>query len=121
MGIKLEVGDKKLMGQFETLCAFHTPIDCIASEFGVCNDTLKYWVLRTYGEEFRIVYQRFMNKGNSILNKSALKMAEKNPMMNIWLRKQWLGERDPDKQTEVKTTEIEDWTPIAEMLKDGNK
>lgn len=114
---KLEIGDRKLMGQFETLCAFHTPIDSIASEFGVCKDTLKTWVVQTYKEEFSFVYRRFMEKGNSLLNKSALKLAEKNAYMNIWLRKQWLKEKDPDKQEEKTTNDVEDWTPISEMLK----
>lgn len=115
---KLEIKDAKLMGQFETLCAFHTSWEDIANEFGVDVKTLRSWVQLTYKEVPRTVYQRFMQKGNSLLNKSALKLAEKNAHMNIWLRKQWLGERDPDRESDASNGSVEDWTPISEMLKD---
>lgn len=118
MGVrKLEVGDLKAMGTFETLCSFHTPIESIASHFGVTSKTLHAWVVATYKEEFRSVYQRFMQKGNDILNNSALKLAQKNAVMNIWLRKQWLKEKDPDKAEKEENNDIEDWSPLAELLK----
>lgn len=104
---KITVGDEKLMGRFETLCAFHTPIDSIASDFGVSKDTLKAWVLQTYKEEFSFVYKKYMEHGNALLNKSAVALAQKNAQMNIWLRKQWMGERDPDKEI-VKNNEVDD-------------
>lgn len=115
---KLVIGDAKTMGQFETLCAFHTPISDMAAQFGVSEKTLHAWVVGTYKEDFRSVYQRFMQNGNSLLNKSALKLAEKNAYMNIWLRKQWLKEKDPDKAEQTNSVDVEDWSPIAEMLKD---
>lgn len=120
----LKIGDKKLMGEFETLCAFHTPIERIATRFGVSIYTLKRWVQDTYKEDCSCVYQRFMESGNGLLNQSALALAQKDARMNIWLRKQWLGERDPDKNEEAGVQEIEDWAPLREMLKsddDSNK
>lgn len=119
MGYKnLRIGDEKLKGQFETLCAFHTSWEDIADEFGVEVKSLRTWVQLTYKDTPRTVYQRFMQKGNTLLNKSALKLAEKNAHMNIWLRKQWLHEKDPDKGTLDGDSTVEDWTPISEMLKD---
>lgn len=115
---KLIEGDEHTKGQFETLCAFHTPIEDISIQLGVSINTLKQWVFKTYKEDFRSVYQRFMVQGNSVLNKSALKLAEKNAFMNIWLRKQWLKEKDPDSDRKNENVDIEDWRPLSEMLKD---
>lgn len=118
MPSKLQPNDKKLMGEFETLCKFHTPIDVIAMEFGVHKDTLKTWVFLTYKEEFKFVYQRFMNRGCNDLNKSSLALANKDAKMNIWLRKQWLKESDPDKSTnKIEEADFEDLSPLSELLK----
>lgn len=115
--MKLVVGDKKIMGEYETLCAFHTPHTDIAYNFGVDIKELREWVKKTYGQDASLVYQRFMVKGNAILNKSALRLADKNPFMNIWLRKQWLKEKDPDKNPIGDENDVEDLTPLSELLK----
>lgn len=107
MGYKLKVGDEKLMGKFETLCAFHTPIDSIATQLGVCSDTLKTWVYQTYHENFAFVYQRYMEGGNSLVNQASTKLMFKDAKMNIWLRKQWLHEKDPDKEIVSKNEEVD--------------
>ena len=113
----LKIGDEKTMGKFETLCCFHTPIEEIARNLGVSIYTLKRWVQDTYKEDCSCVYQRFMERGNVLVNQASTKLMFKNAQMNIWLRKQWLGERDPDKQNESNIVDVEDWTPLGEMLK----
>lgn len=105
---KLVINDEKTKGQFETLCAFHTPIEDIAIQLDVSIVELKQWIWGTYKQDSGRVYQRFMRTGNSILNKSALKLAEKSDRMNIWLRKQWLSERDPDKAIVDKSAQVVD-------------
>lgn len=118
MAGKLKPNDPKTMGEFETLCAFHTPIMDIAEQMDVSILELKQWIYKTYKQDSGRVYQRFMRKGNAVLNKSALRLAEKNAYMNIWLRKQWMGEKDPDKVAkENEVNDVEDWSSISEMLK----
>ena len=103
------------------MCSIMCTMEEIACVFDVPTNVLRYWVVKTYGEEFSQVYSRFASVGKMSIRRSQMKLAEKNPYMAIWLGKQYLGQVDPDKEREKENKEVEDWTPIAEMLKDGNK
>lgn len=114
---KLPPKDPKLMDQFEKLCGMHCTRDEIADFFNVDDSTLRYWCYLSYGESsFAALYKVFASKGNMSIRRSQMKLAEKSPAMAIWLGKVYLGQKDPTKDDEQEN-EVEDWTPLAEMLK----
>ena len=79
-------------------------------------DSLSRWCVRTFGENFKEYYKK--NGGIAMkisLRKNQLKLSEKSAAMAIFLGKNLLGQTDRFEQV---VTEVEDLTPLAEMLKD---
>lgn len=79
-------------------------------------DTLSRWCKRTFGENFKEYYKK--NGGIAMkisLRKNQLKLSEKSAAMAIFLGKNLLGQTDRFEQI---VTEVEDLTPLAEMLRD---
>lgn len=79
-------------------------------------DTLSRWCVRTFGENFKEYYKK--NGGIAMkisLRKNQLKLSEKSAAMAIFLGKNLLGQTDRFEQI---VTEVEDLTPLAEMLRD---
>jgi hypothetical protein len=80
------------LDQVEKLGALQCTEAEMAGFFGVSLATIKR---RMAEEEFRAVYQRGAEKGRISLRRSQFKLAESgNPALNIWLGKQYLGQKE---------------------------
>lgn len=83
---------------FENLCH----IQCTHAEIAACMDldvdTVQRHVQSHYQKSFTEVYKEKTDKGRMSLRRIQLKLAEKNAAMAIWLGKQYLGQRDHEKE-----------------------
>ena len=108
---RIEINQK----QFENLCAIHCTKDEIASVLDCSPDTIEKWCKHTYGDTFTATYKKYQGIGKMSLRRMQFKMAERSASMAIFLGKQYLGQTDKIEQT---VTEVEDLSPLAEMLRD---
>ena len=99
--------------QFEKLCGMLCTQEEIAGFFNCSPDTIERWCKREYNETFAVIYKKYSAKGKISLRRMQFKLAEKSASMAIFLGKNYLGQKDAYEQT---ITEIEDLTPLAEML-----
>lgn len=99
--------------QFEKLCGLQCTEAEIMGWFDITDKTLTRWCKDTYGESFSEVYAKKREKGKISLRRAQFRLAEKSASMAIFLGKNYLGQRDVIEQT---ITEIEDLTPLAELL-----
>lgn len=64
-----------------------------------CGDlSLKNWCLSHYGRPFEELYAEFSSEGKASLRRNQFKLSNKNVAMSIWLGKQYLGQRDKEKE-----------------------
>lgn len=99
--------------QFEKLCGLQCTESEIMGWFDITDKTLTRWCKDTYGESFSEVYAKKREKGKISLRRAQFRLAEKSASMAIFLGKNYLGQKDVVEQT---ITEIEDLTPLAELL-----
>lgn len=99
--------------QFIKLCNILCTEEEIADFFECSVDTIERFCKREYGATFAELYKKHSTIGKISLRRSQFKLAEKSPAMAIFLGKNYLGQRDVIEQT---ITEIEDLTPLAELL-----
>lgn len=99
--------------QFEKLCSIMCTEEEIAGFFSCSVDTIERFCKREYGSSFAELFKTFGSYGKISLRRSQFKLAEKSPAMAIFLGKNYLGQKDVIEQT---ITEIEDLTPLAELL-----
>ena len=105
--------DKINKESFENLCGMWCTLIEIAEFFGVSEDTVESWCKDTYNERFSDIYKKKCSKGNVSLRRWQLKSAEKgNVTMQIWLGKQYLGQRE---NIEVVSNEV---TKLDELLRE---
>lgn len=80
-------------------------------------DTLSRWCKREYGQNFQdYKKQNELMALKTQLRKNQLELSKKSAAMAIFLGKQYLGQKeDPDRA--AVNIEIEDLTPLAELLK----
>lgn len=79
-------------------------------------DTLSRWCKRVFGVTFQEFYKQ--NGGFAMkiaLRRNQLALSKKSAAMAIFLGKNYLGQTDRFEQV---VTEVEDLTPLAEMLRD---
>ena len=87
--------DKINKDDFEKLCNLWCTLTEIAEFFGVSEDTLESWCKDVYQETFSETYKRKNSKGKIALRRWQMKSAEKgNVTMQIWLGKQYLGQKE---------------------------
>jgi len=83
---------------FEAACS----LQCTTAEILLllkCNtEKLKKWCAEEYGEPYPKVYEKLSASGKMSLRRTQFKLAENNVQMAIWLGKQYLGQRDPEKK-----------------------
>lgn len=80
--------------QFENLCRLQCTEQEIASWFGISHDTLNRWCKKTYGKTFEDTFAEKREAGKISLRRAQFQMAQTNPTMNIWLSKQYLGQKE---------------------------
>lgn len=80
---------------FEKLCFMHCTQEEIAGFFDCSVDTITRWSVRTYNQTFAETYKIKSASGKISLRRLQFKSAEAgNVAMQIWLGKQYLGQRD---------------------------
>lgn len=83
--------------QFEALCAIQCTEEEICDVLGVTDKTLTNWCKETYGKRFSEVFRMKRQGGKASLRRTQWKLAQKNTAMAIWLGKQYLGQKEPDR------------------------
>lgn len=83
---------------FESLCAILCTEKEMAAHFGCTVAELKRWVRATYGAPYKKVYDRLSEAGRIAIRRSQLELARTSAPMAMWLGKQYLNQRDPDRQ-----------------------
>lgn len=102
---------------FKKLCGLQCTLVEIASFFQCSEDTIERWCKRELKLNFAEAFKKYSASGKISLRRWQFKMAEHNCAMAIFLGKNWLGQTDKIEQT---ITEVEDLTPLVEMLKDDS-
>lgn len=87
---------------FEQLCAIQCTQYEIASMLKINVDTLhdrslEYYKCTTYSE----VYKKFSESGKCSLRRNQFVLSKTNAAMAIWLGKQWLGQKEPEKLVDI--------------------
>lgn len=106
--------------EFEELCKMMCTRQELCNFFKIAPSTLIGWCKRTYGGDFQTVYKRFSEYGKRSIRRNQFKLCEHNSSMAIWLGKQYLGQRDFDreKQTEKDNGLLEEFAEILKDLKE---
>lgn len=103
---------------FEGLCALMCTLEEIAGVFDVSVDTIERFCKRTYHKNFAEVFKVKSAVGKTSLRRKQFKLADKSAAMAIFLGKNYLGQTDRYEQA---TVEVEDLTPLVEMLNDPDE
>lgn len=83
--------------QFEKLCELQCTETEIAGWFSCSADTIERWCKREYKIGFAEVFAQKRGKGKIALRRYQFQLAEKNAAMAIWLGKQYLDQKEPEK------------------------
>ena len=97
------IGWKKIQideRQFINLCRLQCTLREICSFFGCGHDTIERWCKETYGETFQNVFQQKRMDGVISVRRAQFDMAHRVPTMSIWWGKQYLEQREPEKEKE---------------------
>lgn len=91
--------------EFKSLCKIQSTLSEIASYFDCDEKTIERWCEKQFNEGFVDVYKRFEGVGRVSLRRAQFRKAieENNTVMQIWLGKQRLGQRD---KTEIGGDEL---------------
>ena len=82
--------------EFDKLCGMLCTQVEIADWFGCTDDTIQAAVRKKHGIGFSELYKRKSVKGKIALRRAQFRNATENlnPTMQVWLGKQYLGQRD---------------------------
>lgn len=94
VGTRILENNDKNKKLFENMCRIQCTSEEIAGIFEVSLSTLKRFVKDVYNQPFEKVYKIYASGGRASLRRYQFAQAEKNPIMAIWLGKQYLGQRD---------------------------
>lgn len=87
--------------QFEKLCSIFCTSDEIAGWFYCDLAEIHKWCHKTYGCTFGEIYEKLSMRGHISLRRIVLHHAARNPVMSIFLAKNYLGMRDnPDDESQ---------------------
>lgn len=100
---------------FESLCQIQCTEEEICQFFSCSEKTLNKWCREKYGANFSQVFRDKRGVGKISLRRAQFQAAiNGNASLLIWLGKQYLGQSESAGTEEQK--EIEDLTPVSEML-----
>lgn len=109
---------------FEKLCRARCSYEEMCSFLNVSLPCLRKWVYLFYHEDLAVLKSRFVEAGNADIRIAKYEAAKNGNWQAIqWEAKQRLGDRDPDKNIMPveESQDIEDLSPISEMLFKGSK
>ena len=110
--------------QFEQMVKMQMTDEELEQFFGVTSGQLYKWVKKVYKVKSPLTQiKKLRMQGKRLFLSMQWKLAEKNPTVAIWLGKNYFGQTDESESGNK--AEIEDLTPLAELLsmgdsKDGN-
>lgn len=96
----------------EDLARIHASIDEIAHVLGVERSVLT----RGNKEVFMPIYEAGMSDFRVTLRRNQLELSKSNANMAIWLGKNYLEQRDPDKQVKEGEINYEDLSELGKLL-----
>lgn len=98
---------------FESLCAIQCTLSEISSVLRCSDDTVERWCKRYYKISFAEAFKKYSEGGKASLRRMQYRSAESgNVAMQIFLGKQWLGQKDnPDEGDNTEVLER-----LAELL-----
>ncbi len=85
--------------QFETYCEAQCTLREIADYFNCSQDTIERKVKQHYNCGFSDIFKRKRQKGLMSLRANLFRLAEKHPVMAIFLAKNWLGMKESVEHT----------------------
>lgn len=80
--------------QFEKLCGLQCTLIEMACWFNCTEDTIESWCQKEYGMLFSEIFKIKRQTGITSLRRAQFKLAQTNPTMNIWMAKNFLGQKD---------------------------
>ncbi len=104
--------------EFERLCGLQCTKIEICDWFDITDKTLESWCRREYKKGFSEIFSEKRSKGKISLRRAQFQLAMKSPAMAIFLGKNYLGQSDKIEQV---VTNVEDLSPLADMLKLSNE
>lgn len=111
------VWDDKQYASIEYMALIHCTQKEIAGVMNVDEDTLNRLIKVRYGLSFSGWYEKYSANGNMSLRRAQFKSAEGgNTSMQIWLGKQWLGQKDNVETTISTNGQLSE---ILEFMKKG--
>ncbi len=96
--------------QLEKLMGWQCTLEDIADFFNMSEDTVEARCKEHYGETFSEVYKKHSAQGRISLRRYQFNLAKTNTAMAIWLGKQYLGQKEPSYDLNVKNTTLDDET-----------
>ena len=106
--------------QFETLCGLQCTIPEFEFALDCSYDTINTWCKKTYKNDngkamtFSEVFDIKRGAGKISLRRNQFRLSEKNAAMAIFLGKQYLGQRDTEKDGGETSEKLAQW--LAETL-----
>ena len=102
--VKTKTGRPKLVvdwKKFETACSLLATQEEMCGLLNISPDTLS----RRVKEKYKVTFAEYIKKSGSLakvsLRRTQFAMAKNSVAMAIWLGKQYLGQREPEKTTET--------------------
>jgi hypothetical protein len=102
--------------QLKKLCNIQCTAVEIAGFFDMSDDTLVARIKEKHDMTFSEFFKKYSSMGKISLRRNQLKLAEKNVAMAIWLGKQYLGQKDPDKSVVDEVNKSELFEKLKEVL-----
>lgn len=94
--------------EFEKLCGIMCTQNEICSFFNTTDKTIANWCKRTYKLSFSDCIKKYSSQGKISLRRAQYKSAIRgNVTMQVWLGKQWLGQRDSVEVTDERLNKID--------------
>lgn len=107
---------------FENLMKIQCTKEEICAVLMVSENTLLSWVKENYnGATFCALFSSFKALGRASLRRIQFDQAEKNPRMAIWLGKQYLGQRDTDRDRPQDNDPVDDFINAVLNVKKEEK
>ena len=116
MGRKRIVWTEQQFRQFESLCSLQCTEEEICSVMNVSDKTLNRLLKEHYKMDFSEAHKKYSATGKISLRRTQFKMAERSDRMAIWLGKQYLGQREPERDQAERITDIEDMSAIRRAV-----
>jgi len=97
--------------EFDKLCGLLCTLEDIAGYFNCSEDTIERRCKEELGETFAEAYKKRCSKGRVSIRRQQMRVAmDGNPAMLIWLGKQHLGQKEPERDLNVRNVDIDDET-----------